>query len=270
MKRTLLIRPGAIGDAIVSLPAMEFLRGEYTEVWAPTVNLSLFSFADKVRSIASTGLERIGVFDEPIAEELRQFDRIVSWYGANREEFRKALQGLPVEFHRALPAADCSIHAVDFYLEQVGAPLGAVPRIPVSAEKRDFMAIHPFSGSVQKNWPWEKFQAVAGQSSLPVEWAAAPDGTHRFQNLGDVTVWLASARVYLGNDSGISHLAAAVGTPVIALFGQTDPRVWAPRGAAVKILRMDSATVAHVLDSIADETDFRALSTDCWLGDLRS
>ena len=270
MKRTLLIRPGAIGDAIVSLPAMEFLRDEYTEVWAPTVNLPLFSFADKVRSIASTGLERIGVFDEPIAEEIREFDRIVSWYGANREEFRKALQGLPAEFHRALPATDCPMHVVDFYLDQVGAPLGAVPRIAVSVQKRDFMAIHPFSGSAQKNWPLEKFQEVAAQSPLPVEWATAPDGTHRFQNLGDVAVWLASARLYLGNDSGISHLAAAVGTPVIALFGPTDQKIWAPRGTAVKILRMDSTTVAHVLDSIADETDFRTLSSDRSSGHLRS
>ncbi len=249
---------------------MEFLRGEYTEVWAPTVNLPLFSFADKVRSIASTGLERIGVFDEPISEEFRQFDRIVSWYGANREEFRKALQGSPVEFHRALPTADCPMHAVDFYLLQVGAPLGATPQIPVSAEKRDFIAIHPFSGSAQKNWPLEMFQEVAAKSPLTVEWAAAPDGTHRFQNLGDVAVWLASARLYLGNDSGISHLAAAVGTPVIALFGPTDPRVWAPRGPAVKILQMDSASVARVVDSVADETDFGTLSSDRGTRDLRS
>ena len=188
---------------------MEFLRDEYTEVWAPTVNLPLFSFADKVLAIASTGLERIGVFDEPIAENLRQFNRIVSWYGANREEFRKALQGLPVEFHRALPATDCPMHAVDFYLDQVGAALGAVPRIPVSAEKRDFMAIHPFSGSVQKNWPLEKFQEVAGQLPLPVEWAAAPDGTHRFQNLGDVAEWLASARLPGGDKA---HPWQRVGT----------------------------------------------------------
>ncbi len=249
---------------------MEFLRGEYTEVWAPTVNLPLFSFADRVRSIASTGLERVGVFDEPIAEELRQFDRIVSWYGANREEFRNALHGLPVEFHRALPPADCPVHAVDFYLDQVGAPLGAMPRIPVIAEKRDFIAIHPFSGSAQKNWPLEKFQEVAAQSRLAVEWAAAPDGTHRFQSLVDVAVWLASARLYLGNDSGISHLAAAVGTPVVALFGPTDPKIWAPRSTAVKILQIESASVSHVLDSIADETDFRTLSPDRVIRDLCS
>jgi ADP-heptose:LPS heptosyltransferase len=41
--------------------------------------------------------------------------------------------------------------------------------------------------------------------------------------------------LYVGNDSGITHLAAAVGTPVLALFGPTDPKIWGPRGAHVRI-----------------------------------
>ena len=47
---------------------------------------------------------------------------------------------------------------------------------------------------------------------------------------------LASARLYIGNDSGITHLAAAVGCPTIALFGPTDAAVWAPRGGHVTAL----------------------------------
>ena len=53
------------------------------------------------------------------------------------------------------------------------------------------------------------------------------------EDLYELACWLRSARVYIGNDSGIAHLAAAVGTPVIALFGPTDPDVWAPRGSRV-------------------------------------
>ncbi len=47
--------------------------------------------------------------------------------------------------------------------------------------------------------------------------------------------WLARASLYIGNDSGITHLAAAVGTPVLAMFGPTDPAVWAPRGPNVRV-----------------------------------
>ncbi|HNT87980.1 MAG TPA: glycosyltransferase family 9 protein, partial [Candidatus Hydrogenedentes bacterium] len=50
---------------------------------------------------------------------------------------------------------------------------------------------------------------------------------------------LAGARLYIGNDSGITHLAAAVGCPTVAVFGPTDPTVWAPRGARVHVVAGD-------------------------------
>jgi ADP-heptose:LPS heptosyltransferase len=62
------------------------------------------------------------------------------------------------------------------------------------------------------------------------------EGAVRIENLSELAKRLASARVFVGNDSGISHLAAAVGTPVVALFGPTDPRVWAPRGPMVEVI----------------------------------
>jgi ADP-heptose:LPS heptosyltransferase len=58
----------------------------------------------------------------------------------------------------------------------------------------------------------------------------------RFDDLYDLACWLAGARAYIGNDSGIAHLAAAVGTPVVAIFLTTDPRVWSPRGGHVVVL----------------------------------
>src|SRR5579864_5475316 len=57
--RRLLIRPGAIGDLIVSLPALESLRAEYLEVWVAERNVPLIRFADAVRSIGSTGLDML-------------------------------------------------------------------------------------------------------------------------------------------------------------------------------------------------------------------
>jgi ADP-heptose:LPS heptosyltransferase len=60
------------------------------------------------------------------------------------------------------------------------------------------------------------------------------------ENLYELGAWLATAAVYVGNDSGISHLAAAVGTPVVTLFGPTDPAIWAPRGERVTVVSMDS------------------------------
>ena len=240
--KRLIIRPGAIGDCIVSLPALEYLRTDYTEVWVSGQNRSLIRFADRVRSIASTGLDLVGFDDlgRHALEELSRFDSIVSWYGTNRPEFREAVSHLPFDFHDALPR-EGRIHAVDFYMAQVSGPEGAVPRIPCPRENRGFIAIHPFSGSPAKNWPLEKYRALAASLDRPVQFCAGPeerlDDAVRFDDLYDVASWLASARVYVGNDSGISHLAGAVGTPVVAIFQTSDPAVWAPRGPSVAVLR---------------------------------
>jgi hypothetical protein len=121
--RRLIIRPGAIGDFIVSLPAMEWLRCEYLEVWAGAPNVPLARFADGARPIGSTGLDLLGISEPPPAliEGLRSFDSIISWYGANRPDFRElvASLGLPFQFFPALPGEGAGVHAADFYLQQV-------------------------------------------------------------------------------------------------------------------------------------------------------
>ena len=251
--RRLVIRPGAIGDFIVSLPALECLRSEYLEVWAASPNVPLVRFADRARSIASTSLDLLGVTEPParLLEELRGFDSIVSWYGANRSEFRElagALQ-LPFTFLSALPAEGSGLHATDFYLQQVQAMANGesdgIPRIRCDVEREDFAAIHPFSGSPKKNWPLDHFRSLAQtlERTMPVCWCSGADdppleGAVRIDDLYELACWLARAQLYIGNDSGITHLAAAVGTPVLALYGPaSDPTVWAPRGEHVRVGR---------------------------------
>jgi hypothetical protein len=242
--RRLIIRPGAIGDCIVALPAMEALRAEYTEVWVARQNAPLVRFADAVRPIASTGLDLVGIPGveppEPAMARLRSFDSIVSWYGENRPEFRAGVAGLPFRFLAAMPAG---MHAADFYLTQAGGSPPAFPRIECPRGGGDFAVIHPFSGSAKKNWPLERYREVARRLPYEVKWCAGPEeeleGATRFDDLYELARWLARARLYIGNDSGITHLAAAVGTPTIALFVATDPAVWAPRGRTVSVLAGD-------------------------------
>jgi heptosyltransferase III len=224
--RRLLIRPGAIGDVILSLPDLEAARADYTEVWAPRVTLPLIRFANKTRAIADTGLDLVGITDAT-CPALEAFDEIYSWYGTNRPEFREAVAHLPFTFFPAQSLPETP------------------PRIEVPpATRENFAIIHPYSSSLKKNWPLENFQAVAAQLES-VEWCVPG----KIEDLYDLACWIASARVYIGNDSGISHLAAAVGTPVIAIFVSTDPRIWAPRGEHVIVL--ENPAVAEVLDCCA-------------------
>lgn len=248
--RRLIIRPGAIGDLIVSLPALECLRTGYLEVWTAGPNVSLMRFADHARSIASSGLDLLAVTEPPagLLATLRGFDSIISWYGANRPEFRDLTSrlGLPFHFLPALPPEGQGFHASDFYLNQVGPfttiRSDGIPRIACPSEPGHYAVIHPFSGSPRKNWPLEKFRELARnlERQMPVRWCAGADDPPlpeavRIGDLYELGCWLAGARLYVGNDSGITHLAAAVGTPVLALFGPTDPAVWAPRGPNVRV-----------------------------------
>ena len=264
--RRLAIRPGAIGDFILSLPALECLQPDSErdslEIWTATANVPLARLVADARSIASTGLNLLGVADPlpRLLEDLSRFDSVISWYGANRPEFRELVGslGLPFHFLPALPAAGCGCHAVDFYLDQVrglgdvrrACLSGVAPRIRCRAEDSGvhesgpFAVLHPFSGSPAKNWPLDRFRALARglERRMAVRWCASPDdppldGAVYLEDLYRLACWLSQVSLYIGNDSGITHLAAAAGAPVLALFGPTDPEIWAPRGDNVRVAR---------------------------------
>lgn len=250
--RRLIIRPGAIGDFILSIPAMRCLQTDYLEVWAASQNVPLAKFSDRARSIPSTGLDLLGVSDQPaVIELLREFDSIISWYGANRPEFRALVEslGLPFRFFPALPPDNAGMHAAEYYLNQAqsvgGGPRDAIPRLECSERQNRFAVIHPFASSRRKCWPFERYQKLAAwlEARMPVKWCAGPEealaGAVRIPNLYELARWVSTARIYIGNDSGVAHLAAAVGTPVVALFGPTNPSVWGPRGPNVTIVRTE-------------------------------
>jgi heptosyltransferase-3 len=179
-------------------------------------------------------------FPQGLQGTLQSFDEIVSWYGANRAEFRAAMHAIHPRctFLDALPKGP--LHATDFFLHQVGAATGLQPRIAIPAQHhRNTTVIHPFSGSASKNWPLPRYQQLAEHRS--VEWIAGPEQTlphaYRNDNLLELAQWMKGARLYIGNDSGISHLAAAIGMPCLILFGPTHPTIWAPRGEQVSVLQ---------------------------------
>ena len=269
--RRLVIRPGAIGDTIVGLPALERLCAAESgagsaEIWAPSRNLPLVRHIAPARAFTSVQLDLLEIDPPPaLIEKLRSFDEIVSWYGAAREEFDAALQsvGVPFRLLRALPSEGSGCHAVDFYLKQAGfaaaASLEIAPRLPVPRRAvsggGEFIAIHPFSGSRKKNWDLAAFQAAASLltelTGLPCEWCAGPEeelpGARRFDALDEVARWLSEAALYLGNDSGISHLAAACGVPSVVIFIVTDASIWSARGPEVAVLQ--TSDLAQVVEA---------------------
>lgn len=162
-------------------------------------------------------------------------------------------------------------------------PAGLVPQIDLSYEQREAgkrllqtllgttgenapIMVHPGSGGWHKNWAPELFaQTVrlfrqSGHGVVALEGEADQTAVRTMQAdlqeesvpllkdaaLVQVASAIACSRLVIGNDSGISHLAAAVGTPVVCLFGPTDPAVWRPLGAAVRVLGFGEATPERV------------------------
>jgi heptosyltransferase III len=140
------------------------------------------------------------------------------------------------------------------------------------------IVLHPGSGGKHKCWPLERYFALAEQlaeasgafilflsgtvEALPVR--ERIEGFVQARTCmahvadADLTVvagLLARGGLFVGNDSGISHLAAAIGAPVIALFGPTDPALWAPQGPNVQVIAattLNAISVADVLEAAAE------------------
>jgi heptosyltransferase III len=273
--RRLLIRPGGIGDSITCFPVMEWLRVDYTEVWVPSAIVPLVQFADRVRSISSTGIELLGVGNLEAPDLLRQvlaeFDDIYTWYGSNRSDFRNTAQRFNSNwrFLSALPQKDSAEHVTDFHAGQVGAPHGLQPHIEVStSERRATVIIHPFSGGRSKNWPLSRFRELAETLPLSIEWNAGPEEelpeAQRFENLFELARWIRSAALFIGNDSGITHLAAATGVPTLGLYGEKSARIWCARGKRVMAVVKPSVEEIRVADVVSAAKEMLSLTASDW------
>jgi len=133
-----------------------------------------------------------------------------------------------------------SIHAADHLLQTAGLPAPELPDLWLPGSNH--VIIHPGSGSPAKCWPW--FEQLADQihdSLILIGPCESQFQTKRPRlerlTLQSVAEELRRCRAFIGNDSGITHLAAYLGCPTIALFGPTDPRIWGPIGRRVTILR---------------------------------
>ena len=198
---------------------------------------------------------------------------VYSWLGSQQPVFVNRLQAVSAGRAKIFPfrPAASTEHQTKYYLGCL--ELTETERNEPAIELRDealrwcenfwtenclhgraVLAIAPGSGAREKNWPEEFFIAVAnrwrestgGIAVLvigPVE--TARGGIDRLRerclavsdlSLSQVAALISRSAVYLGNDSGISHLAAAVGVPTVALFGPSDPRRWAPRGRRVTLI----------------------------------
>lgn len=194
------------------------------------------------------------------------------------ENVRRLAPAARLAFARPRPPAGWREHVTRWHAAQL-AEQGLRWReveVPRRDNPRGPVVIHPGSGGAAKCWPRERFERVmetlrsrglgvytiCGEVELET-WPA--DDRIRWEQtwnlralstLDDLAATISQARLFLGNDSGPTHLAAQLGVPTLALFGPTEPAVWSPLGPAVKILAppsprgMDWLDASRVIDAV--------------------
>jgi ADP-heptose:LPS heptosyltransferase len=206
-----------------------------------------------------------------------------AWLGSERPEVARGLRAAGARDVRchAVVRVDGPEHASTAYAAAAGVagPLrapalrvaDAAPvawRVPWEGR----LVAHPGAGSPSKCWPREGFREVVerwteGGGEVVVLLGPAEDGLratwratgHRLAtdlDLLGTAALLASAPRYLGNDSGISHLAGALGLAGIVLFGPTRPERWRPLGGRLVPIAFetDAAAIAQLLTGTCLDT----------------
>jgi heptosyltransferase III len=154
-----------------------------------------------------------------------------------------------------------------FYL---GAPRVEIPRARLYAEQArmpsaPYAVIHPVAAAADKTWPAERFVEVARFLQESFELAPVFIGG-RGENLAEFSAWrtmagatlaevkalIAGAALFVGNDSGPAHMAAAFGVPVVVIFGSSDPVVWAPWRTQGEVLRGSGRIASVSVDDVRD------------------
>ncbi|MHB1079206.1 MAG: glycosyltransferase family 9 protein [Prosthecobacter sp.] len=285
--RVLVIRGGAIGDFILTLPALRLLRetiaGCHLEVIGYPAIAELArtaGLADSIRSLEHRTMAplfaKTAPIDEALAEHLRSFNLVVSFLYDPDGLFRASMERVCVKTliecsplvkpdgpHASKQLAK-GLEKLAMFLENEHLQRAYFQPQPKNQNR---IAIHLGSGSPKKNWPLENWLQVA--ASFPndevifitgeAEQARGIQPTGRpiwhALPLTELATRLGTCTAFLGHDSGISHLAAACGVPSLLLFGPTDPAIWSPPQPWVQFLRNPTHQLS---DLSADEVKLAA------------
>ncbi len=315
--RILVIRGGAIGDFVLTLPALRLLRENFADAHIEILGYKHIValadgryYANGSRSIEygplATFFTAGGKLDPELCDYFASFDLVISFLYDPDEVFETNLLKARVQ---NLIKASPQVNDEEYAARQLARPLERIalfldepasytradnqtesghpahPRLfpnedderaagellsRAGAEER-IIALHPGSGSPRKNWPPERWARIIGEilrddsliqlillsgeadnnavSELKFTLGRAEAervSVIHNQPLPVVAALLRRARLFLGHDSGISHIAAAVGTPSILLYGPTSATTWGPQSANVTIICSATDDMAEI------------------------
>ena len=292
----LVIHPGALGDVLLAIPALRALRdagGRVALAAQRHIASLLFALGEVDDACDFESLRLDALFTADQGARLPAADRIVCWFGAREPEFVRRLTaasprvivapsvapGCDVWEHLLATLGDGTAHAyretvrvADDLVAEARATLGAAG----ADASRPFVVLHPGAGSPAKRWPAAAFAAalapLAGRREVQIvlhEGPADAEPVAQLRRLLPAAIvlrepalpvlagMLARCALYVGNDSGVSHLAAAVGAPAVILFAAANVawRPWSPAPRVVTVVteratERDLGDVWRALDAV--------------------
>lgn len=293
--RILVIRGGAIGDFILTLPAIAALRRQFPQAhlevlgYPHIAQLALVGgLVDRVQPIEASGLAgffaRNGTLEPDLMDYFSEFDLVISYLYDPDEIFKtNVVRCLVKQFivgpHR--PDESGRLHATQVYLKPLERlaifDADPVPRLQISSRASHYtplLALHPGSGSEKKNWPEPKWAGLIQRIAATTNWhlllvggeaeggrlqrlagAIAPSRCSIAQALplAELAQRLQSCAAFVGHDSGITHLAAAVGLPCVVLWADTLDEIWRPQGERLTILKEVTGLQALSVEKVMNE-----------------
>ncbi len=255
--RIAVIRLRSLGDCVLTTPALALLK-----TYRPDL---------RVRMVVERRFA--GVFEgHPDIEEIspdvgRGVDMVLNLHGGSRSMWMTLASGAKFKvgfghhryswiYSHKIPRAqeilgeERPVHTAEHLASAMfwlGVPRTEIPRARLIADKKPVgepsVVMHPFASAPEKAWPLERFIEVA-ERLKPIILAGPGDDAavfSRFQvlrnaPLAEVKNLMAGAGLFIGNDSGPAHVAAAFGVPVVVLFGPSNPVTWAPWKTEARVL----------------------------------
>jgi heptosyltransferase-2 len=299
--KILVIRGGAIGDFILTLPAIAALRRQFPEAHLEVLGYphiiqlaQVAGLVDRVQSIEARALAgffaRRGILAEELAEYFSEFDIIVSYLYDPDDIFktnvgRCSTAQFVVGPYR--PDEAEKVHATKVYLRPLERfaifDADHVPRLKISGPshtgesrppKPATIALHPGSGSEKKNWPEMKWayllQHLVNHTNANLLLMGGEAEGERLQRLAaalpitrtrvaqslaltELACMIQPCAAFIGHDSGISHLAAALGVPGVVLWGNTAEEIWRPPHNQVIVLKNPASLKMISVDQVMEK-----------------
>jgi ADP-heptose:LPS heptosyltransferase len=278
-----------MGDCVLTTPAITLLKQFRNDLLVgisvePRFN-DLFDGHPDIDEILAPEVGAIRAFAPALCLNFHGGTRSASMTALSGAETRAGFAhfSLGFSYNEKIPRAqeilrtDRVVHTAEHLASamfHLGVPRCKVPRAklppypdgPPPYVKENIAVLHPMATAKDKTWPAANFIAVAEHLKkvglTPVFIGAAEDDLARFSNyrtekgapLKDVLKLIASAAIFVGNDSGPAHIAAAFGVPTVVIFGSSDPAIWGPWRTSGEALTspkgISGIDVAQVIEAV--------------------